>query len=204
MLGVTQPTASDAIAALVAKADECFGIPMPGNTHLQHAQPILFSHFLLAHAEGFFHDLDRLAFSANTANACPMGSGALAGCSFPVDRMAVAKELGFARITRNSLDSVSRRDFALDYLYALAVLAQHLSRLAEDFVLFASQEFGFVTLSDALIPSRAPPSFETAMKSTMFSRPVIACSRSSGSGHAPKCAAARIATSGSAPRYFTA
>ncbi len=151
------------IHALVAKADECFGIPMPGNTHLQHAQPILFSHWLLAHAEAFFHDVDRLAFAANAANACPMGSGALAGCSFPIDRMAVARELGFERVTRNSLDSVSRRDFALDYLFALAVLAQHLSRLAEDMVLFASQEFRFIVLPDAystgssLMPQKKNP-----------------------------------------------
>jgi argininosuccinate lyase len=151
------------IHALVAKADECFGIPMPGNTHMQHAQPILFSHWLLAHAEAFFHDLDRLAFAANTANACPMGSGALAGCSFPIDRTAVARELGFERVTRNSLDSVSRRDFALDYLFALAVLAQHLSRLAEDMVLFASQEFRFIELPDAystgssLMPQKKNP-----------------------------------------------
>lgn len=151
------------IHALVAKADECFGIPMPGSTHMQHAQPVLFSHWLLAHAEAFFHDLDRLAFAANTANACPMGSGALAGCSFPIDRMAVARALGFERVTRNSLDSVSRRDFALDYLFALAVLAQHLSRLAEDMVLFASQEFRFIELPDAystgssLMPQKKNP-----------------------------------------------
>jgi argininosuccinate lyase len=151
------------LRALVAKADECFGTPMPGNTHLQHAQPILFSHWLLAHAEAFFHDVDRLAFAANTANACPMGSGALAGCSFPIDRMAVARDLGFERVTRNSLDSVSRRDFVLDYLFALAVLAQHLSRLADDMVLFASQEFRFIHLPDAystgssLMPQKKNP-----------------------------------------------
>lgn len=151
------------IGALVTQAEACFGIPMPGNTHLQHAQPILFSHFLLAHAEAYFHDLDRLAFAASTANACPLGSGALAGCSFPIDRMAVARALGFERITRNSLDAVSRRDFALDYLFALAVLAQHLSRLAEDFVLFASQEFAFLRLPDAyatgssLMPQKKNP-----------------------------------------------
>jgi len=151
------------IGSLVTQAEECLGIPMPGNTHLQHAQPILFSHFLLAHAEAFFHDLDRLAFAANTADACPMGSGALAGTSFPIDRTGVARALGFERITRNSLDAVSRRDFALDYLFALAVLAQHLSRLAEDFVLFASQEFQFVVLPDAyatgssLMPQKKNP-----------------------------------------------
>ena len=133
-----QSAVAGLIEALLAQAEKNLGVPMPGMTHLQHAQPILVSHFLLAHAEGFFHDLDRLTFAANTVNACPMGSGALAGCGFAVDRAAIARELGFERITRNSLDAVSRRDFALDYLFALAVLASHLSRLAEDFVLFAS------------------------------------------------------------------
>jgi len=151
------------IAALVGLAERHLDLPMPGQTHLQHAQPILFSHFLAAHAEAFFHDQDRLAFAANTANACPMGSGALAGCSFPIDRAKLAGELGFARITRNSLDAVSRRDFALDYLYALAVLALHLSRLAEDFILFASPEFGFLLFPEAystgssLMPQKKNP-----------------------------------------------
>ena len=151
------------VAALVRQAERHLDVPMPGNTHMQHAQPILLSHFLLAHAEGFFHDLDRLAFAAHTVDACPMGSGALAGCAFPVDRAALARELGFARITRNSLDAVSRRDFVLDYLYALAVLASHLSRLAEDFVLFATPEFGFVVLPDeystgsSLMPQKKNP-----------------------------------------------
>jgi len=151
------------IAVLVQQAEQHLDVPMPGNTHMQHAQPILFSHFLLAHAESFFHDLDRLDFAAHTADACPMGSGALAGCAFPVDRRALAGELGFARITRNSLDSISRRDFVLDYLYALAVLASHLSRLAEDFVLFATPEFGFVALPDefstgsSLMPQKKNP-----------------------------------------------
>jgi argininosuccinate lyase len=151
------------IDRIVRMADKHLGTPMPGMTHLQHAQPILFSHFLLAHAEGFFHDLDRLANAAHVSDACPMGSGALAGCAFPIDRKAIAQELGFARVTRNSLDSVSRRDFALDYLYALAVLATHLSRLAEDFALFASPEFGFIELPDeystgsSLMPQKKNP-----------------------------------------------
>ena len=135
------------IGALLARKENP-ATPMPGNTHLQHAQPIVLAHWLLAHAEGFFHDADRAAFAANTANACPLGSGALAGCTVPIDRMAIARELGFERITRNSLDSVSRRDFPLDYLYALSVTALHLSRLAEDITWFATPEFGFVALPD--------------------------------------------------------
>src|SRR5258708_14928199 len=86
----------------------------------------------MAHAEAFSRDLTRLQHATASADACPMGSGALAGCSFPIDRPALAKELGFSRITANSLDAVSDRDFALDYLFALAGIATHLPRLAED------------------------------------------------------------------------
>jgi argininosuccinate lyase len=151
------------LTALVAQAEKNLGTPMPGMTHLQHGQPILFSHFLLAHAEAFHRDAARLAAAANAADACPMGSGALAGCAFPIDRTALARELDFARPTANSLDAVSDRDFALEYLFALAVLATHLSRLAEDFVLFASQEFGFIALPDeyatgsSLMPQKKNP-----------------------------------------------
>jgi argininosuccinate lyase len=151
------------ISALVGHAENVFGIPMPGMTHMQHAQPILFSHFLLAHAEAFFRDIVRLDAAEAMADACPMGSGALAGCALDVDRGAIARELDFARPTANSLDAASDRDFALDYLYALAVIATHLSRLAEDFVLFASQEFGFIVLPDefstgsSLMPQKKNP-----------------------------------------------
>ncbi|HKM67021.1 MAG TPA: argininosuccinate lyase [Candidatus Acidoferrum sp.] len=138
-------------------------VPMAGMTHMQHAQPILLSHFLMAHAEALSRDLTRLQNAAASADACPMGSGALAGCSFPIDRTSLAKELGFSRITANSLDAVSDRDFALDFLYALAGIATHLSRLAEDFVLFASQEFSYVLLPDefstgsSLMPQKKNP-----------------------------------------------
>jgi len=146
---------------LQAKAN--LKVPMAGMTHMQHAQPILLSHFLMAHAEAFSRDLTRLQHAAASADSCPMGSGALAGCSFPIDRAALAKELGFSRITANSLDAVSDRDFALDYLFALAGIATHLSRLAEDFVLFASQEFSYVILPDeystgsSLMPQKKNP-----------------------------------------------
>jgi len=149
--------------ALVGLAERTMDVPMAGMTHLQHAQPLLFSHFLLAHAEAFFRDLDRLAAASRMADACPLGSGALGGCAFPVDRWALAEELGFSQITRNSLDAVSDRDFALDYLYALTALAMHLSRLAEDFVLFASQEFSLIVLPDeystgsSLMPQKKNP-----------------------------------------------
>src|SRR6266571_4519167 len=146
---------------LQAKAN--LSVPMAGMTHMQHAQPILLSHFLLAHAEAFTRDMTRLQHAAESADICPMGSGALAGNSFAIDRHAVARELGFSSITANSLDAVSDRDFALDYLFALTGIATHLSRLAEDFVIFASQEFSYVILPDeystgsSLMPQKKNP-----------------------------------------------
>lgn len=151
------------ISALVAFAERTLGVPLAGMTHLQHAQPVLFSHFILAHTEAFFRDLERLSAARRMADSCPLGSGALGGCAFPIDREALAKELGFSRISANSLDAVGDRDFAADYLYALAGLAIHISRLAEDFVLFASQEFGYVLLPDeystgsSLMPQKKNP-----------------------------------------------
>ena len=151
------------INALLAQAKGKLGVPMAGMTHMQHAQPILLSHFLLAHAEAFTRDLTRLQNAATSADACPMGSGALAGNSFAIDRAAIACDLGFSKITANSLDAVSDRDFALDYLFALSGVATHLSRLAEDFVLFASQEFSYVILPDeystgsSLMPQKKNP-----------------------------------------------
>jgi len=151
------------ISALAAFAERTLGVPLAGMTHLQHAQPILFSHFILAHTEAFFRDLERLSAARRMADSCPLGSGALGGCAFPVDRESLAKELGFSRISANSLDAVGDRDFAVDYLQALASLAMHISRLAEDFVLFASQEFGYVLLPDeystgsSLMPQKKNP-----------------------------------------------
>jgi argininosuccinate lyase len=158
-----QRRAATLVNSLAAQAEHYLGVPLAGMTHMQHAQPILLSHFLLAHAEAFSRDLTRLAHAAESADACPMGSGALAGCSFPVDRHAIARDLGFSRITANSLDAVSDRDFALDYLFALSGIATHLSRLAEDSVLFASQEFAYAILPDeyatgsSLMPQKKNP-----------------------------------------------
>ena len=149
--------------AIAAQAESNFGIPMSGATHLQHAQPILLSHWLLAHGEAFYRDAERIALAASRADCCPLGSGALAGSAFPIDRQALARHLHFSRITANSLDAVSNRDFALEYLFALATLAMHLSRLAEDMVLFASPEFGFIALPDeystgsSLMPQKKNP-----------------------------------------------
>ncbi|HWT87962.1 MAG TPA: argininosuccinate lyase [Candidatus Angelobacter sp.] len=149
--------------AFLLQAKANLSVPMAGMTHMQHAQPILLSHYLLAHAEAFARDITRLQHAADSADACPMGSGALAGNSFAIDRNTIARELGFSRITANSLDAVSDRDFALDYLFALVGIAMHLSRLAEDFVIFASQEFSYVILPDefstgsSLMPQKKNP-----------------------------------------------
>ncbi len=123
--------------------------PMPGFTHLQTAQPITFGHHLLAYVEMLARDRGRLADARRRLNVCPLGSAALAGTSFPIDRAMTAAALGFDRPTGNSLDTVSDRDFAVEYLSALAILAMHLSRLSEEIVLWCSSPFGFVRLSDA-------------------------------------------------------
>src|SRR5437879_431255 len=151
------------LSAFLQQAKANIDVPMAGMTHMQHAQPILLAHFLLAHAEAFARDITRLQHAAASADACPMGSGALAGNSFAIDRHAIARALGFSRITANSLDAVGDRDFALDYLFALTGIATHLSRLAEDFVIFASQDFSYVILSDeystgsSLMPQKKNP-----------------------------------------------
>ena len=149
--------------AFAKQAEKYFGVPMPGTTHMQHAQPLLLSHWLLAHGEAFDRDAERFSAAAKSADCCPLGSGALAGCAFPLDRDALARDLDFSRITANSLDAVSDRDFALEYLFALSALAMHLSRLAEDFVLFATPEFAFIELPDefstgsSLMPQKKNP-----------------------------------------------
>src|ERR1700687_5400845 len=158
-----QSAVFELLSAFLEQAKANVGVPMAGMTHLQHAQPILLSHFLLAPAEAFSRDLARLLAAAASADACPMGSGALAGNSFGIERDAIARELGFSRITVNSLDAVSDRDFALDYLFALTGIATHLSRLAGDFVVFASPGFSYVILPDeystgsSLMPQKKNP-----------------------------------------------
>jgi argininosuccinate lyase len=135
--------------ALVVRAAEHVATIMPGFTHLQAAQPVTLGHHLMAYYEMLKRDRSRFASARARLNECPLGSAALAGTSFPVDREAVALALGFDRPTANSLDAVSDRDFALDFLMAASQCALHLSRLAEELILWASQPFGFVILSDA-------------------------------------------------------
>ncbi|MCH8918050.1 MAG: argininosuccinate lyase [Proteobacteria bacterium] len=135
--------------ALIARAEQHAATLMPGFTHLQTAQPVTFGHHLLAYVEMFGRDRGRMNDARARLNECPLGAAALAGTSFPIDRRATAKALGFDRPMANSLDAVSDRDFALEFLSAAAIAACHLSRLAEELVLWSSERFGFVRLSDA-------------------------------------------------------
>ncbi len=136
--------------ALVERADEHADTIMPGFTHLQTAQPVTFGHHMMAYFEMFGRDRGRLADCRRRLNECPLGAAALAGTSFAIDRDMTARELGFAKPAANSMDAVSDRDFALEYLAALALMAVHLSRLGEEIVLWASPQFGFVALPDEL------------------------------------------------------
>ncbi len=134
---------------LVKKAEENLEVIMPGFTHLQVAQPVLFSHHLLAYFEMFKRDISRLDDLSNRINECPLGACALAGTSFPIDREMTARELGFKQPTANSMDSVSDRDFAIEFLFCLSLTSTHLSRFAEEIVIWMSKGFEFIKLSDA-------------------------------------------------------
>ena len=134
--------------ALVRKAEQHAGTVMPGFTHLQPAQPVTFGHHLLAYVEMLGRDRGRLADARARLNECPLGAAALAGTSFPIDRHRTAEALGFAKPTDNSLDSVSDRDFILETLAAASICAVHLSRFAEEIVLWSTPQFGFIKLSD--------------------------------------------------------
>jgi len=136
--------------ALIELAEANEGCVIPGYTHLQRAQPILFAHFLLAYFEMFARDRARLADVRIRVNRLPLGAGALAGSGFPLDREAVARRLGFDGVCENSIDAVSDRDFVLEFVGTAALAMMHLSRLAEDFILYSSTEFGFLELSDSV------------------------------------------------------
>lgn len=136
-------------AVIVELADRHSDAVMPGYTHLQRAQPVLFGHHLLAYYEMFERDRERLADCFKRVNVMPLGAGALAGTVLPVDRGFVAKRLGFQGICQNSIDAVSDRDFVIEFLSACSLIMMHISRLSEELVLWSSAEFGFVTLSDA-------------------------------------------------------
>ncbi len=139
----------DLMRALAERAAEHAASVMPGFTHLQTAQPVTFGHHLLAYVEMLSRDAGRLHDARARLNECPLGAAALAGTSFPIDRHMTAQALGFDRPTANSLDSVSDRDFALEYLSALAILAMHLSRFAEEVIIWCSSPYKLISLSDA-------------------------------------------------------
>lgn len=137
------------IGVFLARAAEAGAAAMPAYTHLQRAEPVLVAHWLLAYAEMFFRDAERLADCRRRVDVLPLGSGAVAGTSFPLDRAAMAQELGCARVSANSMDATSDRDFELEFLFALVFIALHLSRWAEEMTLYSTAEFGFVQLPES-------------------------------------------------------
>jgi argininosuccinate lyase len=149
--------------AIIDLAKNNIDIIMPGYTHLQRAQPVLFSHYILAYFEMFFRDKERFEEIFHRVNVMPLGSGALAGTNLPIDRKYVAKLLGFSKITQNSMDSVSNRDFIIEFLNAASINMMHLSRLSEDLILWSSREFNFIELPDSfctgssLMPQKKNP-----------------------------------------------
>jgi argininosuccinate lyase len=151
------------IRVTVDRAEQEIDLLMPGYTHLQPAQPIRWSHWLLSHAWAWQRDAERLAQLTGRVNVMPLGSGALAGNPFPIDRAALAEDLGFDAVTGNSLDGVSDRDFVAEFLFWSTMTMLHLSRLAEDLIIYSSREFSFVTLADAystgssLMPQKKNP-----------------------------------------------
>ena len=154
---------SGLMGALLDLAAKYPNAVIPGYTHLRRAQPVLWPHYLLAYFEMFARDHERFSEARRRADVMPLGSGALAGSGFPHDRNAIARDLGFGAITRNSMDVSADRDFALDYLYAASVAMIHLSRLAEDWILYSSEEFGWMELGDgvtsgsSLMPQKKNP-----------------------------------------------
>lgn len=155
--------AQDFMASLLEAAERNSDVVIPGYTHLQKAQPVLFAHWCLAYFEMLRRDIERLEQIRSRVNVMPLGSGALAGTGFPIDRESVARELGFDSITRNSLDGVSDRDFAIELSGAASILMMHLSRFAEDLIIYSSDEFGLVKLGDristgsSLMPQKKNP-----------------------------------------------
>ncbi len=151
------------IRALASRADACGEAPMPSYTHVRKAQPILAAHFFLAHAAAFRRDVGRFDRAAEEADEMPLGSGAVAGTTYAVDTQFLAARLGFSRVVANSLDASSDRDFVAGFLYACSLAMVHLSRLAEDVILFTSEEFGYFDLPDrfatgsSLMPQKKNP-----------------------------------------------
>ena len=138
------------LTAIANAAQKHFQVIVPGYTHLQRAQPVLFAHHLLAYGEMLLRDRQRLREASQRMNICPLGSGALSGTIYPIDRDALARDLNFSAASENSMDAVADRDFVLDFLFFASTLLMHLSRLAEDLILYNSAEFAFVQMDDSL------------------------------------------------------
>jgi len=149
--------------ALLNLAERFQNTVLPGYTHLQRAQPIVLGHYFLAHIEAFERDHGRITDCARRADVLPLGSGAIAGSTIVLDREAIARELGFAKLSQNSLDAVGDRDFVAEFLFGLAVIGMHLSRFSEELILWSTSEFGFITFSDSfstgssLMPQKKNP-----------------------------------------------
>jgi argininosuccinate lyase len=162
-IGRIQRQLADLMAELVALARRYPEAILPGFTHLRRAQAVLWPHYLLAYFEMFRRDWDRLGAARRAANVLPLGSGALAGSGFPFDRDELARDLGFEAVTANSMDVAADRDFVLDFLHAASMTMLHLSRLAEDWILYSSEEFGWLELGDevtsgsSLMPQKKNP-----------------------------------------------
>ena len=153
------------VNTLINLAEDNISFILPGYTHLQRAQPILLSHHLLAYAEMFYRDINRFHESFERVDVMPLGSGALAGLPYNLDREFVSKQLGFAKVSKNSIDAVSDRDFILDYNYASSVTMMHISRLCEELIIWSTDEFGFIKLSkefttwSSIMPQKRNPDF---------------------------------------------
>jgi argininosuccinate lyase len=137
--------------AIIEQAEKNIEVPLPGYTHLQPAQPIIWGHWMLAHFWGLDRDQDRFRRARLSADVLPLGSGALAGTPFQVNRQQLANDLGFSEISQNSIDAISDRDFAVEFLFAATLLGLHLSRISEQLILYSSAEFGFVELHDSVV-----------------------------------------------------
>jgi argininosuccinate lyase len=144
-----QSLLADWLGVILARAEKAGGTAMPAYTHTQRAEPVLVAHWLLAYVEMFLRDSERLADCRGRLNACPLGSGAVAGATLSLDRVAMAADLGFDAPTANSIDATSDRDFVLEFVQVLSLLAVHLSRWAEEMILFSTQEYGFISLPEA-------------------------------------------------------
>ncbi|HSB13710.1 MAG TPA: argininosuccinate lyase, partial [Bryobacteraceae bacterium] len=162
-IGRIEELLSGFLAALLGLAKRYPDAVLPGFTHMRRAQAVLWPHYVLAYFEMFARDWERLEQARRSANLLPLGSGALAGSGFPFDREAMARDLGFDGVTANSMDVSSDRDFLLDFLYAASTAMLHLSRLAEDWILYSSEEFGWLELGDevtsgsSLMPQKKNP-----------------------------------------------